>query len=93
MHVLLHTCIKAMKTVPVPAVVPPVAASPPSSSWVFGSPAVCVCGRCVLSDILLHKFQSAETKKKINMAKGQCYRDILGLHWVAQFILLLKTEH
>lgn len=50
------------KTIPALAVVPPVGASPPSSSSASGSPAVCVCGHYVLSGILLHKSESVGTR-------------------------------
>lgn len=51
------------KTPPVPAVVPPVGASPPSSSLASGSPAVCVCGRYALFHIQLRKSGSVDTKQ------------------------------
>lgn len=58
----LCACVQTIKTLPAPAVVPPVGASPPSSSSASGSPAVCVCGRYAPSDILLHKSGSADTR-------------------------------
>lgn len=60
-------CMMATKTTqtqPAPAVVPPAGASPPSSSSASGSPAVCVCGRCALFHILLHKSASASTRHR-----------------------------
>lgn len=55
-------CVQTIKTLPALAVVPPVGASPPSSSSASGSPAVCVCDRYAPSHILLHKSGSADTR-------------------------------
>lgn len=60
--VSLCACPQTVKTLPALAAVPPVDASPPSSSSACGSPAVCVCGRCAPSEILLHKSGSAGTR-------------------------------
>lgn len=51
-----------MRTPPVPAAVPPVGASPPSSSSASGSPAECVCGRYALFHTQLRKSGSVDIR-------------------------------
>lgn len=60
--VCLCACVLTIKTLPALAVVPPVGASPPSSSSASGSPVVCVCGHYAPSGTLLHKSGSDDTK-------------------------------
>lgn len=64
------------KPLPALAVVPPVGASPPSSSSASGSPAVCVCGHYAPSDIQLHRSGSADIRHKI-LALSQYQSHIL----------------
>lgn len=57
---LLYACVR---TPPVPAAVPPVGASPPSSFSAFGSLAECVCGHYAASHIQLRKSESVDTRQ------------------------------
>lgn len=73
-----------MKTPPVPAVVPPVGASPPSSSSASGSPAECACGRYALFHIQLRKSGSVDTRQ------WKCV--MFMFHLICGFAFLLSTD-